>query len=96
MAKNRDVAHSDSGISDDMFGSLKGVITICVIAGLGIYMSYNAGSSVSDRILRQVNKERKKHEKDKRRELKEKKREEKRNYKLELLNAKKKESRDAW
>ncbi len=74
----------------DGLGTLKGVLTICVVAGLGIYMSYNAGSRVSDRILKQVNKERKKNEKEKRRELKKQEKEIKWQRKLELLKAKNK------
>lgn len=87
MAKKNDVIPIDSGVSDNVVGTLKGVMTICAIAGIGIYMSYNAGSRVSDKVLKQVNKERRRYEKDKRREKKARKKEEKRQHKLEMVRA---------
>lgn len=88
MAKGHDVVPSDSRGSDDALGTLRGVLTLCVIAGVGVYMSYSAGSKVSDRVLRQVNKERRKNEKDKRRDLKERKKEAKAKLKLDMIKAK--------
>ena len=87
MAKNNDVVPVESGGSDSIVGTLKGIFTICTIAGIGIYMSYNAGSKVSDKVLKQVNKERRKNEREKRREQRARKKEEKRKHKLEMVRA---------
>lgn len=88
MAKKNVPVPADSGGSDDVLSTIKGVLTICIVVGVGLYMSYHAGSNVSDKVLKQVGKERKKNEKEKRREEKERKKEEKRQFKLEMLKLK--------
>ena len=87
MAKNNDVVPS-SGNGGGIFSSIKGVLVVCVLGWIAISSSYGAGRTVSDKVMREVNRERKKNEKEKRRESKERRKERQRRQKLELWKAK--------
>ena len=82
MAKNNDQGSVNSGESGGILDSIKGVLTIAAITGIGISLAYGSGRTVSDKVLREVRKEQRKNEKEKRRELKERKKEARRQEKL--------------
>ena len=81
MAKDN---HQEYGNPDGRGGildSIKGVLTIAAITGIGISLAYGSGRTVSDKVLREVSRERRKNEKEQRRELKERKKEARRQEK---------------
>lgn len=86
MAKENNKIPSE-GV-DGVLDSLKGILAVCAIAGIGISAAYSAGRTVSNKVLREVGKERRKGEKERRRESRERKKEKKLRDKLELLRAK--------
>jgi hypothetical protein len=85
MAKQNSGGYSDG--NGGLLDSLKGVLVIGLLAWIGISGSYSAGRTVSDKVLKEVKKNDKKHEKIKRREEKERRKEKKQRYKLNRMRA---------
>lgn len=81
MAKNTDQMPVDAGGSGGLLDSVKGVLTIAAITGVGISLAYGAGRTVSDKVIHAVRKQERKNEREKRRESRERKREAKRQEK---------------
>ena len=86
MAKNN---VEPSGNGGGLFSSVKGVIVAALIGWIAISSSYGAGRTVSDKVLKATNKERKKGEKALKREQKERQKEREHQRKLQRIKARK-------
>lgn len=85
MAKSNNVEPSGNG--GGIFSSIKGVLVVCGLGWLAISSAYGAGRTVSDKVERATNRERRKGEKALRREQKERQKEKAYQRKLQRIRA---------